>query len=141
MTEFPRWAAAAAVAVSLAACAMSDEGATSSAPAMTRDTAVGSVLTDPQGMTLYTLSNDEGGKSSCSGRCAKLWPPFLAPADAAPAGRWSLTRRDDGTRQWAYAGKPLYLWTKDKRPGDVTGDKYGDVWWAALNSNEFILVH
>jgi predicted lipoprotein with Yx(FWY)xxD motif len=131
MIRIERWAAVAAVALALGACAMSDGCATANAPAVTRDTAIGPVLTDPHGMTLYTLSNDEGGKSSCSGKCARLWPPYLAPAGAQPAGKWSLTARGDGTQQWAYAGKPLYFWTKDKQPGDVTGDKYGDVWWAA----------
>jgi predicted lipoprotein with Yx(FWY)xxD motif len=130
MIQIERWAAVAAVALSLAACAASDADAPAT-PAATRATAIGPVLTDPHGMTLYTLSTDEGGKSSCSGKCAALWPPFLAPADASPAGKWSVTRRDDGSQQWAYAGKPLYLWTKDKKPGDVTGDKYGEVWWAA----------
>lgn len=36
--------------------------------------------------------------------------------------------RTDGTMQWAYEGKPLYLWTKDTKPGDVTGDGVGGVW-------------
>lgn len=124
-------AAVAAICLSVAACATSEDGGKWSAPAIARDTSVGKVLTDPKGMTLYTLSSDENGKSSCDSRCAKLWPPFAAPAGAAPSGKWSITKRDDGTQQWAYAGKPLYLWQKDKQPGDVTGNKYGDVWWVA----------
>jgi predicted lipoprotein with Yx(FWY)xxD motif len=131
MTRIARFFAAAVVGLSLTACAASNGGIPSNGPALTRDTTLGPVLTDPNGMTLYTLSNDENGKSTCDGRCAKLWPPFFAPAGAAPSGKWSVTRRDDGTQQWAYAGKPLYLWEKDKQPGDVTGHKYGDVWWVA----------
>jgi predicted lipoprotein with Yx(FWY)xxD motif len=33
--------------------------------------------------------------------------------------------------QWAYNGRPLYLWQKDKKPGDVTGDGVGGVWHVA----------
>ena len=122
--------AAIAAAVLVSACAMSDADAPAS-PAATRTTAIGEVLTDTHGMTLYTLSSDEGGKSSCYSRCATQWPPYLAPSDARPSGKWSVTKRDDGAQQWAYAGKPLYLWEKDKQPGDTSGHKVGDVWWAA----------
>jgi predicted lipoprotein with Yx(FWY)xxD motif len=122
--------AAIATALMISACAM-DADAPPGAPALTRTTSIGTVLTDSKGMTLYTLSSDENGKSTCNGRCAKAWPPYLAPANASPSGKWSLTKRDDGAPQWAYAGKPLYFWEKDKQPGDVTGHKVGDVWWAA----------
>jgi predicted lipoprotein with Yx(FWY)xxD motif len=130
MLSIERCAAVAAAAMLISACTMSDADMSAS-PAMTRTTAIGEVLTDSHGMTLYTLSSDEGGKSTCDARCAKLWPPFLAPANAHPSGKWSVTSRGDGAQQWAYAGKPLYLWEKDKQPGDTTGHKYGDVWWAA----------
>jgi len=36
--------------------------------------------------------------------------------------------RDDGQRQWAYKGKPLYGWAKDSKPGDRTGDGFNNVW-------------
>jgi predicted lipoprotein with Yx(FWY)xxD motif len=39
--------------------------------------------------------------------------------------------RDDGSRQWAYKGKPLYLWVKDHKPGDTTGDGFRGVWHVA----------
>ena len=123
--------AAMAAVLLLAACTTSDQGASTGGPAMTRDTAIGPVLTDTHGMTLYTLASDTDGKSSCDGRCTKSWPPFVATPGAKPMGKWSVTAREDGTQQWAYAGKPLYLWDKDKQPGDVTGHKVGDVWWAA----------
>ncbi|MGH8849358.1 MAG: COG4315 family predicted lipoprotein, partial [Casimicrobiaceae bacterium] len=38
--------------------------------------------------------------------------------------------RDDGSKQWAYDGKPLYHWSKDKKPGDMTGDGFNGVWHA-----------
>ena len=39
-----------------------------------------------------------------------------------PEGEWTIVERTDGTKMWAYEGKPLYTFIKDKKPGDVTGD-------------------
>ena len=91
------------------------------------------VLTGPTGMTLYTFANDkQPGKSACNGTCAENWPPFHAEAAAAaPREPLSIITRDDGTKQYAYKGKPLYYWKNDKKPGDATGHKVRDVWFAA----------
>ena len=88
------------------------------------------VLVAPSGMTLYTLDRDTTGegKSVCNGPCIALWPAFGAPADAKGQGDWSVVTRDDGSKQWAFRGKPLYLWTKDTKPGDKTGDGINNVW-------------
>jgi predicted lipoprotein with Yx(FWY)xxD motif len=80
------------------------------------------ILTDEAGMTLYTFDKDSGGKSACNGRCAENWPPLTASASAKPTGHYSIVTREDGTKQWAYEGKPLYRWSKDKKPGDETGN-------------------
>jgi predicted lipoprotein with Yx(FWY)xxD motif len=103
-------------------------GALAAEPAKTMDTSLGKVLTDQKGMTLYTFDKDEKGKSNCYDQCAVNWPPFKAEAGAAPEGEWTIVDRTDGTKMWAYDGKPLYLWIKDTKPGDVTGDGVGDVW-------------
>ena len=89
------------------------------------------VLTNPAGMTLYTFDRDTAGsgKSVCNGPCATNWPPFAAPADAKAAGEWSIVTRDDGSKQWAYKGKPLYAWSKDQKPGDKTGDGFLNNAW------------
>ena len=95
------------------------------APAMTGSKGV---LTDHKGMTLYTFDKDSGGKSMCNGDCATNWPPLMAGADAKDEGGYTVVTRDDGSKQWAYKGKPLYTWVKDKAPGDTTGDGVKDVW-------------
>lgn len=115
----------------LAGCADGANSPMAKGPATARPTAVGTVLTDSKGMTLYTLKSDENGQSSCYDRCATSWPPLWAEPGDRPTGNFSITMRKDGTRQWAYNGKPLYLWQRDKRPGDVTGHDYGDVWYVA----------
>lgn len=99
-------------------------------PAMTADTAKGKTLVDAKGMTLYTFDKDAGGKSMCNGPCATNWPPLKADGGAA-SGAWTVVTRDDGSKQWAYKGKPLYAWMKDTKPGDVTGDGFNGVWHVA----------
>lgn len=97
-------------------------------PAMVGDSSAGKILVDHNGMTLYTFDKDSEGKSACNGDCAAAWPPLKAEAGAMATGEYSVITRDDGSLQWAYDGKPLYLWVKDKAPGDITGDKFKDVW-------------
>ncbi|MDZ5431469.1 hypothetical protein T3H00_02150 [Pseudomonas fluorescens] len=96
----------------------------------------GGVMTDHKGMTLYTFDKDTGGKSACTGQCAENWPPLMAEAGAKAEGKWSVIKRDDGTMQWAYDGKPLYYFVKDKAPGDMTGDKMKDVWHVVRESQK-----
>ena len=91
-------------------------------PAKTGDSALGKVLVDAKGMTLYTFDKDSGGKSACNGPCATNWPPLMADADAKPSGDWTIITRDGGGKQWAYKTKPLYTWAKDTKAGDTTGD-------------------
>lgn len=100
-------------------------------PAMAGKTALGPALTDAKGMTLYVFDKDMGGKSACNGACATNWPPLMAEAAAKPMGKYTIVTRDDGGRQWAYDGKPLYTWGKDAKPGDTTGDGVNSVWHVA----------
>lgn len=95
------------------------------------DTAMGEVLTDANGMTLYTYDEDMSGVSNCYDACAEKWPPLMAAANAATEGKFTQVTRKDGGKQWAYDGQPLYLWQNDKKPGDVTGDGVGGVWHVA----------
>jgi predicted lipoprotein with Yx(FWY)xxD motif len=96
------------------------------APAMLANGA----LVAPNGMTLYTFDKDTAGsgKSTCNGPCAALWPPLTAGANDQPTGAYSVVTRDDGSRQWAYKGKPVYFYKPDTKAGDRTGDNFRDVW-------------
>lgn len=113
-----------ALAAVLGACA-----SVASQPAKTAD----GVLTGPSGMTLYTFDRDAAGsgKSVCNGPCATNWPPLMAAASDQPSGDYTIITRDDGSKQWAYKGKPLYFWVKDAKPGDKTGDGFNKVWSVA----------
>ena len=91
------------------------------------------VLVNASGMTLYTFDKDpaNAGKSVCIEQCAKAWPPLIAPNDAKATGAYTVVTRDDGTKQWAYKGKPLYTWVKDTKPGEKTGDGFRNIWRVA----------
>ena len=116
---------AATLSLGLAACATA-----MTMPAGTGNTALGPVLVDGKGMTLYTFDKDTmPGKSACNGPCAKNWPPLMVAEGAAASGDWSIIARDDGSKQWAYKGKPLYAWVKDQKPGDTTGDGFLNGAW------------
>lgn len=98
---------------------------------MTGESSLGPVLTNADGMTLYTFDKDMDGVSACYDECAGNWPPLLAAEGAEAEGDYGLTERTDGTMQWTFKGMPLYTWVKDAAPGDVTGDGVKDVWHAA----------
>lgn len=101
-------------------------GSSAKAPAQVSD----GVLVAPNGMTLYVFDNDaaNSGKSACNGPCAALWPPLAASAGDEPVGAFSVITRDDGSRQWAYRGKPVYFYKPDQKAGDRLGDNFRGVW-------------
>ena len=113
---------AASISLFIAACA------TAGGPMVK---ATDGVLVGANGMTLYTFDKDAGGKSACNGPCATNWPPLMAGAGDAATGDYSIITRDDGGKQWAMKGKPLYYWVKDAKPGDKTGDGVNNVWHVA----------
>lgn len=116
-----RYLIAPLAALTLTACAGFGGGAH---PARAAD----GVLVNNAGMSLYTFDKDQPGKSNCNGPCAANWPPLAAKADDQPSGNWTVVTRDDGSKQWAYKGKPVYTWVKDQKPGDKTGDNFNNVW-------------
>lgn len=93
------------------------------------DSSKGKIYVDAKGMSLYTFDKDSAGKSACNGQCATNWPPLMAAADAKPSGEWTIVTRDDGSKMWAYKGKPLYTFAKDTTPGDTTGDGFLNGAW------------
>ena len=111
------------VALLLGACAMM--------PAPTPAVVTNGMLGNAAGMTLYTFDKDSAGRSVCNGDCAQKWPPLVAAADARAHGDYAVVTRDDGARQWAYKGRPLYTWFKDQKAGDTSGDGVNGVWHIA----------
>lgn len=105
--------------------------AATESPAKVEKTSTGTVLANKAGMTLYTFSKDKIDKSECVGKCATAWPSFAAPANALSGGKWSIVTRPNGKKQWAYGGRPLYTFVKDKKPGQDKGNgivHFGGTW-------------
>ena len=120
MIRIANYLAAAVLSFSVVACAT---------PTMQGSTMMSNgVMVNSAGMTVYTFDKDTAfsGKSACNGPCIALWPAVAPSGD--PHGDYSVVTRDDGSKQLAYKGKPLYLYIKDQKPGDVTGDNVKDVW-------------
>ena len=87
------------------------------------------ILVDLKGRGLYSYDGDVDPKRSlCINQCRLLWPPIAASAEAKPKGQFTIVARPDGTRQWAYRGKPLYRWVSDQKRGDAAGDGIMGVW-------------
>ncbi len=87
-----------------------------------------SVVTAPNGMTLYVFDKDKGGKPTCEGACATNWPPYLGKSGEKMTKGWKLVKRPDGSMQWAYDGRPAYFFSGDKQKGDMKGDGLNGVW-------------
>jgi predicted lipoprotein with Yx(FWY)xxD motif len=91
------------------------------------------VLTDTNHKTLYAFTNDKNkpNGSSCNDGCAIEWPPLLAEKDAKASGNYSLVTRDNGDKQWAYHGIPLYRFVDDNDAGDTIGENDEKIWFVA----------
>jgi len=103
-----------------------------------RTTKLGPILVNARGHTLYMFAKDRNGKSSCSGSCAKFWPPSLqrGKATAGPGVKKSLigtTKRSNGSVQLTYNKHPLYTFALDKKSGQTNGEgqlAFGARWYA-----------
>ncbi len=117
----------------LAAALLAGCGSMSSKAPDTPTRTADGVLIGPTGMTLYTFDRDVvgSGKSACNGPCITAWPALKVADTAKPMGAYTIITRDDGTKQWAYKGAPLYYWSKDTKAGDKTGDGFNGVWKVA----------
>jgi predicted lipoprotein with Yx(FWY)xxD motif len=99
----------------------------------TAKTLKGWVLVNGAGMTLYMSDADRPGKApSCDADCITTWRPLHAPALATAIGDWSAVTRPDGSKQWAYKGKPLYSYASDFVAGDTLGDGAEKGWHAMV---------
>ena len=118
-------------------------GAATSSPAAAsalavRTTSLGPVLVDARGRTVYLLTADTPGHSSCASSCLRYWPavppgastPTTLPGITATIG---TTATMAGGKTLTAGGWPLYTFVQDSKPGDVTGQgvkAFGGTWYA-----------
>jgi predicted lipoprotein with Yx(FWY)xxD motif len=111
-----------------------------------RSSEYGRILFDGRGFVLYGFTADRRNRSVCSGACAAAWPPYIVK-DRARAGRGvkrsllGTIRRADGRRQVTYAGRPLYYYVGDRRPGQILCQdvfEFGGDWLVVRPSGAFV---
>jgi predicted lipoprotein with Yx(FWY)xxD motif len=111
-----------------------------------RNSEYGRILFDGRGFVLYGFTADRKRRSVCSGACATAWPPYLVSSvpRASSGVRKSLLgtiRRADGRRQVTYAGRPLYYYVGDRRPGQILCQdvfEFGGDWLVVRPSGAFV---
>lgn len=86
------------------------------------------LLVAPNGMTLYTFDKDAPSKSNCAGGCLAAWPALMAQDAGQLKAPFAAIAREDGAKQVAWQGKPLYFYAADQKAGDAAGDNSGGVW-------------
>jgi len=106
----------------------------------------GEILFDGRGYVLYAFTRDPRGKSVCRAACARAWPPYVVKAKPK-AGRGiaarliGTTRRADGRLQATYAGKPLYHYVGELRPGQILCQnvrEFGGLWLVVRPSGAYV---
>lgn len=101
---------------------------------------LGAVIANDQGLTLYHLKTETNGKIACTGSCASVWPPLLAPSSGTPTGGSGVSgdlgtvTRPDGSVQVTYNGMPLYQYSGDSAAGQANGQGIEGVWFAITPS-------
>jgi len=98
--------------------------------------AYGRILFDGRGFALYAFTRDRARHSNCAHACAQKWPPFIVTrqpraGNGAHVSLLGTVRRNDGSLQATYAGKPLYRYTGDRRPLQVlcqNVSEFGGLW-------------
>jgi predicted lipoprotein with Yx(FWY)xxD motif len=137
-------AVGAVATLALATAAMPRESA---GPTLTvKSSAYGRVLFDGRGYVLYAFTRDVRGRSACYGACAKAWPVYFAKGGltVGPGVKRSLlgtTKRRDGRRQVTYAGRPLYHYVGDRRPGQILCQnvvEFGGTWLVVRPSGRLV---
>jgi predicted lipoprotein with Yx(FWY)xxD motif len=94
--------------------------------------ALGKIITDASGKTLYLFTPDSGNKSVCNGDCAASWPPLFGaatPGAGLDAEDFGTITRDDGKTQATFYGHPLYYFAGDAAAGDTKGQGLGGKWY------------
>jgi predicted lipoprotein with Yx(FWY)xxD motif len=121
---------AASTAATQAASSQSAAGSSAVVKTASSSSVGGTILVNPQGMTLYHLSGEQNGKFICtSSACVGVWHPLTVAAGSTPTGVSALAtvKRPDGTVQVTYKGTPLYTFAQDQSPGQTNGQGIKDV--------------
>jgi predicted lipoprotein with Yx(FWY)xxD motif len=106
----------------------------------------GRILFDGRGFVLYGFTRDPRARSTCSGACARAWPPYIVKSrpragTGVTARLLGTTRRANGSLQATYAGRPLYYYVGDRKPGQILCQnvtEFGGVWRVVRPSGRLV---
>jgi predicted lipoprotein with Yx(FWY)xxD motif len=97
------------------------------------DSALGKILVDGEGKTLYMFEKDEGGTPTCYDDCAVNWPALIVTGDATAGdgvtAALTTIARTDGAMQVKAGEYPLYYFAADAAAGDTNGQGVGGIWF------------
>jgi predicted lipoprotein with Yx(FWY)xxD motif len=106
---------------------------------------LGTIVVGPTGRTVYRFLDDHGKHITCTGACAKQWPPLLVAKSAKPTAGAGITAsklgtitRPDGTVQVTYNGYPLYLFAGDSKTGQANGQGLEKLWYVLSPSGAVV---
>jgi len=95
----------------------------------------GPILVDGECRTLYGFMQDADGEPTCVDDCATKWPPLLVDDESVPPladeldpSLFSVVDHPDGP-MLKVGDWPLYHFSGDTAPGDITGQGMGGVWF------------
>lgn len=105
------------------------------------ESAIGKVLTDADGMTLYEYVPDEkNATSQVPAALLAAWPPIKADGPVTLGKGLTATggtaKQPNGESWVTYNGRLVYRFSGDQEPGDVSGNAVGDVWYALTPAGE-----
>jgi len=99
------------------------------------DSALGQILADHDGNTVYLFTPDSANSSTCAAGCIDTWPP-VSPADGASVtagdgvtATLGTITRDDGTVQVTVNELPIYYFAGDTAAGQTNGQNVGGKWY------------
>ena len=109
---------------------------TGSATISLSTTALGDIIVEDEGKTVYAFTPDSAGTSTCYDQCEQKWPPLIAEDGATltagpglDASKLTTVDRTDGTKQVKYGDWPLYYFAGDSKAGDTNGQGVGTKWY------------
>jgi predicted lipoprotein with Yx(FWY)xxD motif len=104
------------------------------------ETALGMVLTSSEGFTLFEFTKDKKNKDKCQviSGCTTVWPALMTSGmpiagSGVTQSKLGAIKLSGGGEQATYGGRPLYLYTGDKSPGEtsyVGAKEFGGSWYA-----------
>jgi predicted lipoprotein with Yx(FWY)xxD motif len=109
---------------------------------------LGVVLVNAKGRTLYVFMPDKHKRVTCTGSCAKFWPPLKWQGSGKPTAGGSAKgkllgsdKNPSGGRVVTYNKWPLYTYVGDKAAGKATGqglDASGGKWYVITPAGKIV---